>query len=101
MGSRLELHQLLIELLGNTNVYYNPPDSVKMKYPAIRYSVNNIDKKVADNAAYLIAKNYKLVVIDSKPDNAVIDKLLQLPYCSFNTHYVADNLNHDVLSIYY
>ncbi len=101
MGSRLELHKLLTELFGSTNVYYNPPDSVKMKYPAIRYSVNNIDKKVADNAPYFIAKNYKLVVIDSKPDNAVIDKLLQLPYCSFNTHYISDNLNHDVLSIYY
>ena len=35
--SRLELHALLVELLGSTNVYYEPPETLKMSYPAIRY----------------------------------------------------------------
>ena len=39
--------------------------------------------------------------IDKKPDNEVIDKILHLPYSSFDRHYKADNLNHDVFTLYY
>jgi hypothetical protein len=31
----------------------------------------------------------------------VIKKLLALPYCEYNRHYVAENLNHDVLTLYF
>lgn len=101
MASRLKLHSKLEELLGSKNVYYQPPESVKMSYPAIRYSKSGIDKKSADSSTYITTKCYKIVVIDPKPDNPVIDKLLELPMCSFNTNYKSDNLNHDVLTLYY
>ena len=101
MASRLELHNKLIELLGNKNVYYQPPESVKMEYPAIIYSKADIDKKYADNSAYLLTKQYEIIVVDKKPDNPVIDKLLALPMCSYNRTYKSDNLNHDILTLYY
>lgn len=101
MASRLELHNKLIELLGNKNVYYQPPESVKMSYPAIRYSVNRINTKKADGLMYSKNTQYTITVIDRSPDNSVIDKLLELPYCSFDRHYVSNNLNHDVLTLYY
>lgn len=101
MGSRLKLQELLEKLLESKNVYYQPPESKKMEYPAIKYSVDDIDKKSADDTAYLLNKRYELIVISKKPDHPVIDKLLQLPMCSFNRHYEADNLNHDVLTLYY
>ena len=31
----------------------------------------------------------------------VIDKLLELPMSGFATHYESDNLNHDVIILYY
>ena len=101
MASRLELQEKLEELLGSKSVYYQPPESVKMEYPAIRYSKSRIDVKRADN--YIYSKNirYELIVIDRKPDNPVIDKLLELPYCSYDRGYKADNLNHDVFTIYW
>lgn len=101
MRDRIELQSMLEELLGNKNVYYNPPESVKMKYPAIRYSVNEIEKKTADDTAYLFEKSYKIIVIDSKSDNEIIEKLMRLPYCSHNSYYIADNLNHDVFTLYW
>lgn len=101
MASRLELQTKLEELLGNKNVYYQPPESVKIEYPAIIYSKADIDKKYADNSAYLSTKQYEIIVIDKKPDNPVIDKLLALPMCSYNRPYKSDNLNHDVLTLYY
>lgn len=101
MADRLELHNLLQELLGSFNVYYQPPESVKMKYDAIRYSKKNIDTKHADDTKYIMQDCYELIVISRMPDNPVIKKLLALPYCSYDRHYVSDNLNHDVLTIYY
>ena len=101
MASRIDLQEKLEEVLGSSNVYYQPPASVKMEYPAIRYSRKNIDEKSADNAAYKLTNCYEIIVIDRKPDNKVIEKLLALPMCSYDRSYKADNLNHDVLTLYY
>lgn len=101
MATRLELQNKLEELLGTKNVYYRPPESLKMKYPAIVYSKSNIGSRFANNAAYSYLIRYEVIVIDRKPDNSVIQELLKLPYCSYDRHYVSDNLNHDVLTLYY
>ena len=101
MADRLELHSVLQELLGSSNVYYQPPESIKMQYDAIRYSKKAIDSKYANDRKYSMTDCYELIVISRLPDNPVIKKLLSLPYCSYDRHYVADNLHHDVLTIYY
>ena len=101
MADRLELHSVLQELLGSSNVYYQPPESIKMQYDAIRYSKKTIDSKYANDKKYSMIDCYEVIVISRLPDNPVIKKLLSLPYCSYDRHYVADNLHHDVLTIYW
>lgn len=101
MDRRLELHELLCEILGSRNVYFQPPASVKMKYPAIRYSRYDIQNISADNIPYKQDRAYQLIVIDPDPDSVIIDKIAQLPMCTFDRHYASDNLNHDVFTIYY
>ncbi len=101
MPDRLDLQSLLEDMLGSKNVYYQPPESTKMQYDAIRYSKKNIRSTYANNGKYSMKDCYELIVIAKRPDNPVIKKLLALPYCSYDRHYVADNLNHDVLIIYY
>lgn len=101
MGSREDLQYLLAEILGNDHVYYQPPATLKIMYPAIIYSKDIIDVKHADNKSYLQKPRYKITVIDRRPDNEAINKLLELEYCSYDRHYVYDNLNHDVLTLYY
>ena len=101
MADRLELHSLLQELLGSSNVYYQPPESIKMQYDAIRYSKQTIMSRYAHDRKYMMRDCYELIVISRLPDNPVIKKLLELPYCSYDRHYIADNLHHDVLTIYY
>lgn len=101
MANRLDLQSLLEELLGSRNVYYTPPESIKMQYPAIRYSKKKIESVHADDSKYLMRDCYELIVISRTPDHPVIKKLLALPYCSYDRPYVADNLYHDVLTIYY
>lgn len=101
MDRRLELQSLLEDLLGSRNVYYDPPVNIQMKYDAIKYKVSTIESRFANNAAYSMLKRYELIVIAKKSDHPVIEKLLRLPYCSHDRHYKADNLSHDVFTIYY
>ncbi len=101
MGTRMDLQVLLETLLGSTNVYYQPPETLKINYPAIIYSKSRIDTKKADDSTYLKNTRYNIIVVDKKPDNPVIDKLLSLPYCSYDRHYNSDKLNHDSLILYY
>lgn len=99
--TRLNLQAKLEELLGSKHVYYNPPENLKMEYPAIRYSKSDEEDIYANNIKYISMSVYDLVVIDKKPDNPVIKKLLELPYSEFDRHYVADGLNHDMIRIFY
>ena len=102
MASRLSLHEELCKILGLRNVYFNPPASVKMKYPCIKYSLSGIDHKRADDSIYRNTNRYELVVIDSKPDSDIHEKLLaSFPMCSFDRPYIADNLYHFTLTLYY
>ena len=99
--NRLTLQTLLEELLGSRNVYYQPPENLKMEYPAIRYSKADITNIYANNQKYIFHDVYDIVVISKTPDNPVIKKILELPYTDFDRHYVADNLNHDIIKLYY
>lgn len=101
MNSQDDLQVLLEEILGSRNVYYEPPETIKMSYPAIVYSKNNLDTKKANNNRYLTMTRYELIVIDKRPDNPVIQTLLDLPYCSYDRSYISDNLHHDSLTLYH
>ena len=101
MKSRLDLQSELEEMLGSKHVYYQPPENLKIEYPAIIYSVNDIININADNIKYHNRIQYQLIVIDKKPDNEVIKKILDLPLSSFDRHYAYNNLNHDVITLYY
>lgn len=101
MGKRTDLQIKFEELLGSRNVYYQPPESLKMEYPCIRYSKSDITSTHADNMKYSNATKYEVIVIDKKPDNVVIEKILNLPYSSFDRHYVANNMHHDSIIIYF
>ena len=101
MGSRLDLQQKLEEILGSTNVYFQPPESIKMSYPCIVYYRDFANNIYASNRPYVITKRYMIMVIDKNPDSTIPDKIAQLPMCLFSRHYTADNLNHDVYNIYF
>lgn len=99
--NRLSLQSLLEKLLGSRNVYYQPPENLKMEYPCIRYSKSDITATYGDNIKYRTHDVYDLVVISKKPDHEVINKLLELEYSEFDRHYVSDNMNHDIIKLYY
>ena len=102
MAKREELHEELCTILGSRNVYFNPPESVKMQYDAIRYKLGGKDLKRANNKIYHITNQYDGVVITRKPDSPIPDAILShFEMCSFGRPYTADNLNHYPFTIYY
>ena len=78
MANQEKLQAKLEELLGSRNVYYQPPSSLQMKYPAIRYSKSVITSKHANNKKYTNHTQYQIIVIDRLPDNEVIQKILDM-----------------------
>ena len=102
MASRVEeLQELLENILESNHVYFQPPPSVKINYPAIIYSLDDIDNKRANNILYRTKRKYLITLIDLDPDSEFIDKLNELPMCSFDRTYKSDNLNHFVFSLYF
>lgn len=101
MASRLQLQTMLEGLLGSRNVYYNPPESIKIKYPAIVYSRDRIDSTHANNTVYTLSNGYTITYIDEDPDNENVEKIARLPKCRFDRSFVSDNLNHYIYTIYF
>ena len=62
MRSRLELQTKLEEISGTKHVYFMPPTSLKMEYPAIRYTREKIDTRNADNKKYISMTRYNVIV---------------------------------------
>ena len=100
MGSRLKLHEELCVILGSREVYFQPPSSVQMKYPAVLYSRKSIDNTSANNTVYKQDDSYELTVIDPDPDSELVRKISKLPMCRHDRHYKQDGLNHDTFTLY-
>ena len=103
MASRIdELHEKLSNIPGVVKAYRNPPASVQMNYPCIRYSLSGVDLASANNDNYLVAKKYEVTVIDYDADSTIYDEIIrQFPRCRFDRMYIADNLYHYVITLYY
>lgn len=106
MDDRLNLDEVLASIIditepdGDRHIYLNPPTSVQMRYPAIKYSLNNIDLKHASDGIYRTTPSYQVILIDEEIDTQYLKPILQIPYCKFNRFYIANNLNHWVFTIY-
>jgi hypothetical protein len=101
MGRRLDLHEVLCDALGSRNVYFQPPESKKLNYPAIVYNRQNRDVTPADNMAYIGEWVYQVVVIDKNPDSLIVERVADLPLTRYVRSFKSDNLNHDVFLITY
>ena len=101
MANRLDLQAELEEWLGSRDVYFQPPASVRINYPAIVYTRSDIDNTFADDSVYMQSHFYEVTVIDEDPDSKIVDAVSKLPTCRFSRHFTSENLNHDTFIIYY
>lgn len=101
MGQRLDLHEVLCNILGSRNVYFQPPTGFRMPYPCIVYKREKIDTRFAGNKPYLHTNRYSVTVIDQDPESQIPNGIADLPMCVHDRQFVNDNLYHDVFTLYY
>jgi len=101
VGQRSDLHSELVAMLGSTNVYFQPPSNVQMKFPAIVYERDDRWVVHAGNGPYVGKQRYFVTVIDRNPDSVVLEKFNQRPLCRFSRHFVVEGLNHDAYTLYH
>lgn len=99
MAPRLEFHELLQALTDN--VYFQPPENVRLEYPCIIYKRDFAETEFADNKPYNHTVRYMVMVIDRDPDSDIPPKVAELPMSVFNRFYTADGLNHDVFNVFF
>ena len=96
MDRRLELQDLLESLLESDEVYFQPPETIRMKYPAFVYSLSNYEANHADDRPYLTRSTYEVKLITRNPEPELVPVMASTPGFSFDRHYVAENLHHYV-----
>lgn len=103
--SDFEARRLLLDTKLRTickNVYFQPPESVKMKYPCIVYHRATGDTQFANNIPYVRRPQYEVTMIDKDPDSPIIDNFWKtFPLARFSRHFTYDNLNHDSFALYF
>ena len=99
---RLDLQAKFEEILGCRHVYFQPPASLLMQYPAIRYELKDFRTRSANNSAsYISSTGYECVLISKEPaDETYLRQIFKIPYCKFGRYYRAENLHHYTFTIY-
>lgn len=101
LAQRLKFQTILERILGNDNVYFQPPTSTKMKYDAIVYGLDYMATSHGDNAPYTVDVRYQVTSITRDPDSSVPDHLARLPKSQFIRAFRQDGLNHTIFAIYF
>lgn len=99
MDSRPNLQTIFMQICNN--VYFQPPESLKLNYPAIVFKLDDIKNTFADDDVYKQSRHYKVTVIDKNPDSEIMNEVSKLPRTKFVTSFQSDNLNHYVFTINY
>lgn len=95
---RLELQATFESIVPK--VYFDPPETIKLIYPAIVYRRRTIDTLFASDAYYIQSPSYEVTVIDPDPRGFIAAEVAKLPMCAHNRFFKSDNLNHDIFIIY-
>ena len=99
-----DLRDQLYLIHDTENVYYDPPESIRMDFPCFRFELNNLDVKHADNKAYSKKPRWAVTYItrDIEEIEQVAEEMLEhFKYCNFDTSFRADNLEHAVFNLYF
>lgn len=99
---RLEFHELLCTMLGSRNVYFQPPETIKLHYPCIVYSAGEDPIRYADNHHYLKADCYEVQIIAKDPTLELFETFTsKWQYAREKVPFTADNLNHHNYTVYF
>lgn len=100
MQKRKKLQKILEDILESKNVYFQPPENLKIKYPCFIYNANRRNDLFADNKRYIKGESYEVTFISHDLDTIYEDRLMDKDYVFFSRFFVSDNLYHTVYIVY-
>lgn len=101
-SNRDEFDRKLRQILGSTNTFFQPPESVKIKYPCFVYEFSKDHDLHADDMAYLTHTGYDVTAITKDPDVTYKNELkAEFRHCEWVRSFISDNLNHNIYKIYF
>lgn len=102
MASRLDLQTKLESILGNRNVYFQPPENLSLQFPCFVYNLSKIQLKKANNAPYIKSKSYLLTYIHDDPDDTLIENILdEFMFIEHRGQNKVNNRYQDVYQLYF
>lgn len=97
-----ELREIQEAVLSYQHTYFEPPESIRMKYDAIVYKRNTMNVRRANNRSYTARDCYDVTVISRDPETKVpIAIQNHFEHCAPGRFFVRDNLYHFPFTIYY
>lgn len=88
-------------LLGSRNVYFQPPENIKLKYPAIVYSTGSPKITYANNKVYGYLTNFVITYIRKTSDDDLPETIVRhFQTCTEDRTFVSDNLYHTVFKLF-
>jgi hypothetical protein len=89
-------------MLGSRNVYFQPPETIKLHYPCIVYSAGEDLGRYADNLHYLKADCYDVQIIAKDPTFELFETFTsKWQYAREKVPFTAENLNHHNYTVYF
>lgn len=102
MATRLELQSELEEILGSSEVYYQPPSNKTLKYPCIIYDLSNTDVIPADNRKYIKTNRYHVKHLYKSLTNELKDTILdRFMMISHDNRMKVDGIYNDDFTLYF
>lgn len=91
----------LKNITGLTNIYFQPPQNILIKYPCIIYSIVGYESLFAGNKKYKTDIKYSVKFITRERKADIINKILNITKCSYDREYIFDGLYHCIFTILY
>lgn len=104
MGQRMDLQNQLKACMTaagcEPNVYFQPPEGLKMTFPCIVYGRSKMDIRHADGLPYTNTWRDMVTVIDRNPESKIVSEVAKLPKMRNDRVFTSQNLYHTVFMIY-
>lgn len=100
MRTYKDLLYLLQQTVKHNRVYFQPPENLKIEYPAIVFHLSTIKVDHGSDVPYKGAREYSVILITKEPEPDSINEILKIPYSSLDQTFISDGMNHFVFSVY-
>ena len=96
-----ELPEILSDLEGVTEAYFQAPGNLVLVPPYIVYEFSDEFVRHADDTVYTHMNQYSVTIVTREPDSPIPGMVRDLPFASFNRSFKTGQLYHVVYNLYF